>query len=399
MRGVGQNSDRARPRADFVRRHRRRHERLPEGSGARSLTALTRALARAALTFGRVFTFAYPGRADALLEQAIAALGTEETPLLARAMARLAGRFSRHQRPIVRSRSPALAIALARRLGDEDTLLYVLHAAGSALFNVVHPAECIPLHRELIRLAEARGDITTVLHAHARLFTDFLNLGDVAAADAELARYEQAASKLKQPRYHWPAALMRAARAQMEGRFSDCAQKLAEARQLALAAAGRHPLLATSANALVAERQRGRLDLALPSEVLPVFTPIPGAAALFGIPRVPGQEPRVHSAFLAAPEASLAGWAAAWTAFGIWLADMALFVGDDALVARVYGWLAPAAGRTGTWAGAGMCSEGPVTRWLCKLAARLERWDVARGIMKTRSAAPRAWGCGPVSPS
>jgi tetratricopeptide (TPR) repeat protein len=325
-----------------------------------------------------VFTFGVPGdELTALLEQAIAALGAEETPLLARAMARLAGALQpapTPDRPLALARE---SIALARRLGDEDTLLYVLHAAGSALFNVVHPAECIPLHRELIRLASARGDITTILHAHARLFTDFLNLGDVAAADAELATYELAASKLKQPRYHWPAALMHAARAQLEGRFSDCEQKLAEARQLALAAAGRHPLLATSANALVAERQRGRLELALPPEVLPVFTPIPGAAALFGIPRVPGQEPRVHSAFLAAPEASLAGWAAAWTAFGIWLADMALFVGDDALVAKVYGWLAPAAGRTGTWAGAGMCSEGPVTRWLCKLSARLGRWDAA----------------------
>lgn len=335
-------------------------------------------LARAALTFGQVFTFGVPGdELTALLERAIASLGTEETPLLARAMARLAGALqpaSTPDRPLALARE---SIALARRLGDEDTLLYVLHAAASALFNVVDPAECIPLHHELIRLASARGDITTVLHAHARLFTDFLNLGDVAAADSELATYEQVARKLKQPRYHWPAALMHAARAQMEGRFSDFERKLAEARRLALAAAGRHPLLATSASALVAERQRGRLDLALPAEVMPVFTPIPGAAALFGIPRVPGQEARVHSAFLAAPEASLAGWAAAWTAFGIWLADMALFVGDPALVAKVYGWLLPSAGRTGTWAGAGMCSEGPVARWLCKLAARLERWDDA----------------------
>jgi hypothetical protein len=335
-------------------------------------------LARAALTFGQVFTFGVPGEElTALLEQAIAALGTEETPLLARAMARLAGALQpapTPERPIALARE---SIAMARRLGDDDTLLYVLHAAGSALFNVVEPAECIPLHRELVRLAAARGDIATVLHARARLFTDFLNLGDIAAADAELATYEQAAVRLKQPRYHWPAALMRAARAQMEGRFAACERELAEARRLALAAGGRNPLLPTSANELVAERQRGRLDLAPPAEVMPIFTPIPGAAALFAIPRVPGQESRVESAFLAAPEASLAAWAVSWTAFGIWLADTALFAGDRGLIAKVYGWLLPAAGRTGTWAGAGMCCEGPVARWLCKLAARLERWDDA----------------------
>jgi tetratricopeptide (TPR) repeat protein len=335
-------------------------------------------LARAALTFGQVFTFGVPGdELTALLEQAIAALGTEETPLLARAMARLAGALQpapTPDRPVALARE---AIALARRLGDDDTLLYVLHAAGSALFNVVEPSECIPLHGELVRLAAAHGDIATVLHAHARLFTDFLNLGDVAAADAELARYEQVVSRLKQPRYHWPVALMHAARAQMEGRFSDCERGLDEARRLALAAGVPHPLLATSASMAVAERQRGKLELALPPEVMPVFTPIPGAAALFGIPRVPGQESRVASAFLAAPEDSLAGWARHWTAFGIWLADMALFVGDRALVAKVYGWLLPSAGRTGTWAGAGMCCEGPVARWLCRLAARLERWDDA----------------------
>jgi hypothetical protein len=56
---------------------------------------------------------------------------------------------------------------------------------------------------------------------------------------------------------------------------------------------------------------------------------------------------------------------------------MALFVGERALLAKVYGWILPAAGRNGTWAGAGMCSEGPVARWLCRLAARLERWNEA----------------------
>lgn len=335
-------------------------------------------LARAALTFGQVFTFGVPGdELTALLEEAIAALGNEETPLLARAMARLAGALQpapTPDRPVALARE---SIALARRLGDDRTLLYVLHAAGSALVNVVEPDECIPLHRELARLAAARGDVATVLHARSRAFTDYLNGGDVAAADAELNAYEQAAVRLKQPRYHWPAALMRAARAQMEGRFSDYERELAEARRLAQAAGGGNALLAPAIHAIIGERQRGRQGLAMPSAALTPFAPIPGAAALFAIPRVPGQETRVLGALLAAPEASLSSWARSWTAFGIWLAEMALFAGDRNLIEKAYEWVLPAAARNGAWGGLGVCCEGPVPRWLCRLAARLERWSEA----------------------
>jgi hypothetical protein len=43
----------------------------------------------------------------------------------------------------------------------------------------------------------------------------------------------------------------------------------------------------------------------------------------------------------------------------------------------VYGWLSPLAGRSATWGGAGLACEGPLSRWLCSLAAALGRWDDA----------------------
>src|SRR5690606_25496546 len=150
-----------------------------------------------------------------------------------------------------------------------------------------------------------------------------------------------------------------------------------EARRLAEAAGDRFAQLAASASELQAQRLRGRSELPVPAELMPAFAPIPGAAALFGIPRVAGNEAQTLSALSAAPEESLARWSATWTAFGVWVAESALFAGEPGLMAKVYDWLVPVAGRNGAWGGAGMCCEGPVSRWLSRLAAKLERWDDA----------------------
>jgi hypothetical protein len=160
---------------------------------------------------------------------------------------------------------------------------------------------------------------------------------------------------------------MRAARAQMAGRFEHHRRHLVEARRLAEATGEPSALLAVRGSEVQARRMRGERGDADTTDILPVFEPIPGAAALLTIPQVPGREAEVRAAFAAAPEASLAGWVA-FTGLGVRLADAALFAGDPAWLAKLYGWLAPHAARNGTWGGVGLCCEGPVSRWLCQLS-------------------------------
>ena len=114
--------------------------------------------ARAALTYGEVFTFALvdPVLVD-LLEEALAALPPGDSPLRVRLLARLAAASSRHRRRPSRCGWRAKRSPSARRLNDPPTLLEALHAAMAAMMDVVHPRERLALNLEIEQLATSRA--------------------------------------------------------------------------------------------------------------------------------------------------------------------------------------------------------------------------------------------------
>lgn len=190
-------------------------------------------LARAAVTQGAEFS---PSGTDpslvVLLEEALRGLSASDHPLRARALARLAACLQpapNPEEPVAMARE---AVAMARRIGDPEVLRQTLISACSALVTFGPLEERIVLDRESVQLAERAHDRVQAQRGHMRLVYDYAELGDIQSMDASILAYEEGAREFRQPRYQWPAIMLRAMRALMDGRFADSDQLTAEVQKI-----------------------------------------------------------------------------------------------------------------------------------------------------------------------
>lgn len=196
-------------------------------------------LARAALGFGgrqQRAHVAYDDDVVRLLEEALAALEPDDSALRARVQARLA--YALYLLPEAGARRLELsraAVAMARRLGDPVTLRWVLNDWRWALWGPATSDERIAVTNELLDLAARLGDLEMETVEHTWRLVDLMERADIAAVDAELARFRRLAHELHLPWYRWYVGRFDAMQALLEGRFAD-AERLAEE---ALAAAQR----------------------------------------------------------------------------------------------------------------------------------------------------------------
>jgi tetratricopeptide (TPR) repeat protein len=192
-----------------------------------------RLAARAALTYGRVFTF---GNVDpllvGLLEDSLETLPVEEGALRARLLGRLAAALqpsTQIEEPLAVARD---AIRTARGLGDARTLLEVMHDSISAMMDCTDPAEAKALNLEAEALAVELGDRERLLRTHGRLFFIHLSYGELALADARIQAYEALAKELAAPWLEFRSRFCRALRATIHGRFAEAQALLDEALAL-----------------------------------------------------------------------------------------------------------------------------------------------------------------------
>lgn len=204
--------------------------------GARSLAASDRKTAasiaaRAALGFGGRQQRAhavFDEQVVRLLEDALEALGEDDDPLRARVLARLA--YALYLQPDSFDRRVQLcreAEAVARRCGDPVTLRWVLNDWRWALWGPDTIDERLRIADELVQLAERANDREMILGEHAWRLVDFLELGDIAAVDAELETYTRIAAELQRPWFQWYVNRFTAMRHLIEGRFDE-AERLSE---------------------------------------------------------------------------------------------------------------------------------------------------------------------------
>jgi len=343
--------------------------------------------ARAALTYGRVFTFGLvdPVLVD-MIETSLAALPPGDSSWRARLLARLAGALQ----PSLKAEEPVRvareAIEIARRLGDKATLLETLHDGISALMDIVPAAEPRALNLEAERLAIELGDRERLLRTHGRLAVAHLALGAVEAADARIAAFEALASELKAPWMGWRGGMLRAVRATMEGRFEEAEQLAAEARRSGKAAGD--PVVDT----IWTTNREGLLRAAERHDELAAFEPevCRARAALHLAPfwqslqsiliRVRlEQEEQVRLQMDLLPEGSLSALDNLFPT--LFAAEGAALIGPRDLAEKLYEGLHD---RVGGFSGecsvlgmSYMSWEGPWARLLGLLAASLQRWDEA----------------------
>ncbi len=159
-----------------------------------------------------------------LLEEALAAVGTGDSALAARLGARLSAALMpprTEEGAEVILRVGRAALAMARRLDDPETLLYVLDVGRSGLAQVIPNDERFELLREtaaLARTLEKRLTSVTVANSYA---VGLLERGRRADADAALAELIALDTALDTPYTRWRLSMLRAGFCFFDGRLDE----------------------------------------------------------------------------------------------------------------------------------------------------------------------------------
>ena len=342
-------------------------------------------LAEAALSFGRIYTLAsVPPELVAVLEEALAGLPRDDSPLRARLLARLASALQPARdpdHPIALARD---AIAMSRRLADARTELEVPDAAGSALGYFAHPAERDAISRALVDAADRAGDRARGLRGRARLAMDLLEQGQLARAEASVREYEHLAGAIDAPSFGWVACALRAMTAMVRGRFAEAEDKLAHAAALAARIDDANAPATLAAQRLALLRAAGRdaeLRDVAPAALELVFAradPWYARACAASIHASAGRldETRAMRALIAEDLEVMRGRMSL-----AWVAEACIATADTALAERVFEPLAQLADRNHCWGMPALVCEGPITHALGGLAALLGRRDEAARLL------------------
>jgi len=340
-------------------------------------------LARSALTHGSEFSV---GMVDVvlveLLREALSKLGEQQTALRARVMARLAAAMQ----PCTEAQSAVTlareAIALARTLDDDATLLQVAYSSMSAMMDFVRANERVPLNREIETLAAKLGDKPKQLRTFARLVLDHTELGEFAHARIWIERYESLTKTLDLPHYLYRVPLFRAMLCLVEGHL-DQAESLRLDAEACVVGDDRDSVRALLAHRHGALRVSERIDATesrMESEL---------AQALEGVPDVPSGTAAVLALVAARREDTAAArdWLSrvavdSWLWVGdpmavMMLGEPAALLGDAGRCAALYDTIAFATGVDVTLGLFGFVWDGPVERVQALLADACGRWGDA----------------------
>ncbi len=343
-------------------------------------------LAQAALAYGSEIR---PANVDptmiALLREAKGALPAEDSALRARVLARLAAAEQPASDPMVPVAAARDAIAMARRVADEPTLLAVLHFAMSAMMDYADPKERGLLNAETFELALRAGDRPTQLRALLRLVFDAFEAGDVPAARGHRARYAEIARTIEHPRYTWPDVSLQALEETLAGRFDDADAAIDRAEAMARGAGDPAIDLACTIQRYFVGRIAERRD-AMASAV----SAMEALLDRFGMPAVMRKVVRAGAAARGGDPAEcrglLEGYAptpwidndVVWTSL---VAEAAAVAGDVPLAEHMLAVITPQRTRSFTYGIAGMSWEGTLRRHVGLLSAILGRDDEADAML------------------
>jgi tetratricopeptide (TPR) repeat protein len=372
----------------------RRGESVAGRSACCEAAALARAigdadlLGRAALAYGQVFMFAVVDPIlVGMLEEALAAQPAGPTPMRARLLARLGAALQPARRPEEPVAVVHDAIAVARQLGasleDKRVLHQTLHDGLAALMDVVDARERLPLNLEAEQLATALGDRERLLRTHARLALDYLALADFSAADARIEAFAALAAELRAPWFAWRASQFRTVRALIDGRFADAERFARQAWDEGRAA--KDPQV----DRAMTTHREGMLRTMERHDELVAFDPqvrheraaynfgaawqSMGSALVFA--RIEDvDKTRTHLDLV--PRDMFPPTYNLFTSY--FLCEPVALAGTAAEAALLYDLVLPWAEQNLMLGMAVLSWEGPVTRVLGLLAARLGRWDESR---------------------
>ncbi len=326
----------------------------------------------------------------AMLEEALAALGQEDSILRAKAFSRLAMSLRFIGAP---ERSVSLcqeAVLMARRLGDKETLARVLADTAVAVWAPENVDQRLAIASEIIELADEAGNKETALWGRCQRHTALLELGDTIAAEPEFEAHIRLA---KETRHHIQmvhTAQLTAMRALRSG-------ALGEAEQRARQALDMQPGVISDGYGIqifAIRREQGRLGEMEPiwkgaPEQNPRFPAVPGTRALLYSELHREAEARAEFERLAADDFTALPRDVSWLTAVAYLSQVCAFLGDAQRAAVLYRLLLPFAGRH-IFAGRNLAFIGSVSGYLGLLATTMRRWEEAeRHFQETLAAHAR----------
>jgi DNA-binding CsgD family transcriptional regulator len=284
----------------------------------------------------------------------------------------------------------ARALAAAEASGDKQAIALALHARHTELRHPAHVYERLALGARVIPLDPAWG--------HAWRLDAFAELGDRAAFAAELAALAALVDHLREPMWQWRVQLIRAAEAELDGRYHR-ARELAAAglvagRQGGSDAAEFFHVIHMSCLARMTGTGQNESERAVRriTEGMPFFARGWVALELLAMGRT--DETAAIWAALAPRQDEFPRHAIEWLTAMVGHAILCVAAGDRESGKAIYGQLLPYAGRFAPGV-AHAPPDGPVSLYLGMLALLAEDWDVAEGHLHEALAASRVTGSPP----
>ncbi len=169
-----------------------------------------------------------------VLEEALSALGPEDSGLRAKLLLTLAATLHRRwpDRHVHRARElSGQALEMARRLGDPATLRSALRAwhLNALFFGPETLPQRLAVADELIARAGEFGDLRLLVQGRTWRAIDLFEAGDIPAVAAELDLAAAVAEQLREPFLLWATTYPRAALALLAGRFDEAEKHAREA--------------------------------------------------------------------------------------------------------------------------------------------------------------------------
>ena len=338
-------------------------------------------LARAAIGYGGRFVWARSGDDPslvAILQDALAGLGDEDSPLRARLLARLAGAVRDRPGRELAATISLQAVEMARRIDDPATLAYALDGRYAAVWWPENPDERLAIATELLEVAREARDAERIAEAHDYRICALMELGDIAAADAELEASERAVEQLRQPAQRWILLHTRAMRALFDGRFEEAEELIPEALKLGERAQRWDAVMTFRLQTSLVLIEQGRLQEteALVRRSVAEYPTRPIFRCLLAFVYAElGRRTEALSTFEAVAVHDFGDLIRdnMWILGLSFLPEVTRFLGDLRRAARLYEVLLPFAQGVPMW-GAEI-STGSASRCLGILASTMSRWD------------------------
>jgi predicted ATPase len=315
-----------------------------------------------------------------LLEVALARLSERDSALRARLLVSLVLALywaeDQHERC---TRLCEDALAMARRVGDPQTLLFIQSAVISARWGPDLIEERAQLATEAIRLGETTGVKEQILDARVQRLVAWFELGRMDAVDQELAEISRITAELHHTEADEYLPWFQAIRAIMSGRF-DVGEKLASQFLDDVQKRGDETgLLGFSLQFILLRWLQGRCDEILEavqhlSERHPAVSTFRATLTRIYCDLGRFDDARRELERLTPRESCRFAKKIGWFTIMALLSESAALLGDQRRCEALYAELTPYSRRH---AASGAGYMGSVSRYLGLLATELGRWDMA----------------------